>query len=216
MSTTLPWLQFWQALGIGDSPALQHLHRELLAAYAEPRRRYHTLQHLNECFDGVRELLPIAAYPAEIGIALWFHDAIYDPRRSDNEQRSADWARSAARTLGVAPEPAQRIHALVFSTRHAAEPVGLDAQILADVDLAILGAPPARFDEYERQVREEYAWGPEPIFRAKRSEILRSFLARPHLYHTSLFQEQYESSARRTLRRSLERLDGRGVAPMLS
>ena len=59
----------------------------LLARYSEPHRRYHTLQHLAECFAAFDEIADLAQHPADVELALWFHDAIYDTRRSDNEQR---------------------------------------------------------------------------------------------------------------------------------
>ena len=131
-------------------------------------------------------------------LALWFHDAIYDTRRSDNEQRSADWAKSS---VGNA-----RIHALVMATRHQAVPQDIDAQVLVDVDLWILGAPQKRFDEYETQVRAEYAWVPGLIYRRKRRAVLESFLARPTLYNTERFTERYEKQARANLARAVARL----------
>jgi predicted metal-dependent HD superfamily phosphohydrolase len=117
-------------------------------------------------------------------------------------------ARDSALGLGVAAEFAQRIADLILFTRHAIEPEGPDAEALVDVDLSILGAAPARFDEYEVQVREEYSWVPEETFRKRRGEILEQFLARRHIYSTSAFRERYEQGARANLERSLKSLGG--------
>jgi len=114
--------------------------------------------------------------------------------------------------LGARAESAQRIYALIMFTRHAAEPVGIDAQVLVDADLSILGAQPARFQEYEAQVRSEYAWVADAIFRLTRAKILREFLGRPHLYGTAHFQERYEAQARRNLQHSLGYLEGLGAS----
>jgi predicted metal-dependent HD superfamily phosphohydrolase len=95
-----------------------------------------------------------------------------------------------------------------LATKHNAEPTSRDAALLVDVDLAILGAAPERFDEYERQVREEYSWVPGFLFRRKRREILEGFLARPHVYSTDHFLACYEAAARANLVRSIERLGG--------
>ena len=81
-----------------------------------------------------------------------------------------------------------------------------DEQLLVDVDLAILGAPPDRFDEYETQVRREYAHVPETDFRARRKRILEGFLSRPRLYATAAFFDSHEQQARANLRRSIGRL----------
>jgi predicted metal-dependent HD superfamily phosphohydrolase len=202
------WLNAWRELGVAESPELRRLHRDVLLRYSEPHRHYHTQQHLAECFEKVQDIISLAAHPAEVLVGLWFHDAIYDTQRHDNEQLSADWARSAARELGARAESAQRIHDLIMFTRHSAEPTGVDAQVLVDADLSILGAQPARFQEYETQVRSEYAWVPEAVFRSRRAGILAEFLGRAHLYSTAQFQERYEAQARRNLQHSLECLEG--------
>jgi predicted metal-dependent HD superfamily phosphohydrolase len=119
----------------------------------QPHRHYHTYRHLAECFEKVEDIISLAQHPAEVSVGLWFHDAIYDTQRHDIEERSANWARDAARDLGVSAESAQRIHDLIMFTRHAVEPAGIDAQVLVDADLSILGARPSRFQEYEAQVR---------------------------------------------------------------
>ena len=133
-------------------------------------------------------------------LALWFHDAIYDTHRSDNEALSAALAHDTALGLGVAADAAQRIADLILFTRHAVEPEGPDAEALVDVDLSILGAASARFDEYERQVRREYAWVAEETFRKRRAEVLEQFLGRRHIYSTALFRERYEPARARQSR----------------
>ena len=92
---------------------------------------------------------------------------------------------------------------MVMATRHAAVPPDPDARVLVDVDLSILGAPAARFDEYEAQVREEYAWVPGFIYRRERRKILQGFLARPAIFSTAPFLERYEQQARVNIGRSL-------------
>jgi len=139
----------------------------------------------------------------ELVLALWFHDAIYDTTRSDNELRSADWAHASIRKAGLPATVADRVHALVMTTRHDAVPQGIDAGILVDVDLWILGAPAARFDEYERQIRQEYHFIPEGIFQQKRLEILNGFMGRDRIFTTPVFFEHHEQQARENLRRSI-------------
>lgn len=206
------WVETWRELGVGDSPTLRHLYGDVLGRYSEPHRHYHTYQHLAECFAKVQDIISLAQHPAEVNVGLWFHDVIYDTQRYDNEERSADWARHTARDLGVSAESAQRIYDLIMVTRHAAEPVGIDAKVLVDADLSILGAEPARFLEYETQVRNEYAWVPDAIFRSTRARILKDFLSRPYLFCTAHFRERYEAQARRNLQHSLVNLERIGAA----
>jgi len=195
------WHRTWSRLQAAAPP--ESLFDELIARYSEPHRHYHTVQHLDECFAKFGETEAEAAHAGEIELALWFHDAIYDVRRHDNEAKSAEWARSVATHAGITSVAADRIHALVMATVHDATPTDPDQRILVDVDLSILGAPEARFEEYERQVRDEYAWVPEDVFRSRRREILAQFLARPKIFGTRTFFDRYEVRARQNLARSI-------------
>ncbi len=198
----------WTDLGAPRTATLDGAFDDLVARYAEPHRKYHTLRHLDEClavFAGYRTL---AEHPAEVEVALWFHDAIYDTRSDRNEAESAALAAATVRDAGPSAECAHRIEGLVMATRHDAIPTGSDAKVLVDVDLSILAAAPERFDEYERQVRAEYAWVPDFLFRRERRKILRGFLARPAIFSTLEFRARYEARALANIRRSLEALGG--------
>lgn len=176
---------------------------QLLARYSEPHRKYHTLQHLTECLAHVEAVRHLAEHPGEVEIALWFHDGIYDTHRLDNERQSADWARAVLDRHDAAPAAVQRVDELIMATCHSALPVTPDAQLLVDIDLSILGALPQRFAEYEEQIRQEYAFVPEDIFRNKRGEILQAFLARPVIYSTPHFQAALEARAKDNLRQAI-------------
>jgi len=200
------WRRAWTGIGAkGEGLALRDA---LLDAWNEPQRHYHTLRHLHDCLASfeIEPAMAMTEHPAEVEIALWFHDAVYDPRAADNEQRSADWATQALSEASVDAAALVRVHALVMATRHAVEPEGRDAEVLVDIDLAILGAGRERFDEYEVEVREEYAWVPGPVFRHKRRQILAEFLARPRIYATPLFAERLEAAARDNLAHALAAL----------
>jgi predicted metal-dependent HD superfamily phosphohydrolase len=197
------WRAAWAALGTQADMALLARLRE---CWCEPHRHYHTLQHLEECFSQLDALAPQCEHVGEVVLALWFHDAVYDPHRADNEARSAEWAHEAARAAGAGEAVATRLHALVMATGHGVPPRGSDERIVVDVDLAILGAKPSRFDEYERQVRSEYAWVPDEVFRTTRRHLLEGLLARPAIYSTPGLASQLEARARSNLQRSLAAL----------
>lgn len=160
------WVQTWQALGVDHPP--QQTYEELIRRYSEPHRVYHNLQHLQECLHVHRLVGAACQAPAEIDLALWFHDAIYEPLRSDNELRSAQWLDEVARDSGLGDEMRRRLYDLVMVTRHDGAPVSTDEAVLVDTDLAILGASTERFDEYDQQVRREYQHVPLPVYRLKR------------------------------------------------
>lgn len=206
MPTLARWRSAWNGLGVARPD--DRLYDEIVTRYSEPHRAYHTIQHLDECFARLDEARSGAERIHEVELALWFHDAVYQVRTHNNEEESAALARSAVAAHGLPDAIGGSVHDLVMATKHEAAPVTCDAALIADIDLSILGAPADRFDEYERQVREEYSWVPGFIFRRKRREILESFLARPHVFQTEHFQTSLEAAARSNLARSIERLRG--------
>ncbi len=211
MSNLARWAEVWEELGLKSDP---ELHADLRLRYSSSSRHYHTLHHLMECLELFAETRELAEHPAEVELALWFHDAIYEVRRHDNEIRSAEWARRALRKAGADDAVTERIYELVMVTRHEGQPVTPDQQLLSDIDLAILGARSSRFDEYERQVREEYKHVPSPTFKALRRQILQGFLARPRIYYTQWFYERRERLARGNIDRSLRQLSRWRLSPM--
>lgn len=197
MRTTLEsWMPLWQRLeAVGDAVAW---HASLLTAYAEPQRAYHSLQHLEEClcvFDAAKSS-GLIQHPDLIEMALWFHDAVYDPKSSENEALSAQMAVEA---LGDG-ESACEVARLILLTKSHQPGDGLDDAWIIDIDLAIFAQVPERVMEYERQIREEYAWVAESVYREKRAEILTGFLKREQIYLTAWAREQFEERARKNLR----------------
>ncbi len=179
---------------------------ELQKRYSEPQRAYHTLQHLEECFAWFENVRSLAHYPGDIAFALFYHDAVYDPRAPDNEEQSANLAAHVLNEYVRGDSEPDRITSLILATKHDAVPQGTDAQLLVDIDLSILGAAPSRFDEYELQVHQEYDWVAPDAFRAGRSRILRAFLERASIYSSPFFHERLEKHARTNIRRSLVKL----------
>ena len=192
------WIETCKNIGF-DEPDID-LFRALCKRYSEPKRRYHTLQHLSECLTLADQDKALAQYPAEVAYALWFHDAIYDLDRRDNERESAIWAQASLTAAGVQADVADRVYASIMATCHDGSPHSVDAQLVVDIDLTILAAPPDRFEEYERQILDEYQHVPEMIFRIKRRAVLSSFLERPQIYLTPTYALRFESAARHNLK----------------
>jgi len=194
------WQRLWQSAGGSGGAGV--CYEQLTRAYAEPQRHYHNQQHIAEClaeFDGARHL---ARQPDAVELALWFHDAVYDPKASDNEEQSATLAKRCLEGAGSSPLAATVAELVMVTKTHDAQ-AGPDAALMVDVDLSILGQSETRFAEYETQIRQEYGWVPKPIFNLKRKEIFRGFLQRPHIYTTQFFAAKYEEQARHNLNQSI-------------
>jgi predicted metal-dependent HD superfamily phosphohydrolase len=200
------WNELWKRIGASGSP--RPVMQQLVAAYAEPHRAYHTLAHIFACLAEFEPARHLARYPDEVELALWFHDVVYDPHAADNEARSADRAVNTLGEAGVAAAPLAHVHDLILATRHDGQPVDPDAWLAIDVDLAIFGRPEPEFDRYETQIRQEYHWVPQDDYRRLRAQLLESFLDRRAIYRTAFFHERYDWQARANLARSIRRLRG--------
>lgn len=191
-----------------DTGAGRAVFDTLLTRYTAPDRHYHNLRHIDACLRLLDSVRGLAVRPDAIELAIWFHDAIYDSHRSDNEESSARMAVDALLGLGVCPTTTQSVHDLILATRHDGPPVDPDTALLMDIDLSILGQPASAFDDYEKGIRCEYGWVSEPGFRAGRSKVLQSFLDRPHIYATEHFRAAFETVSRQNLARALAQLSG--------
>lgn len=200
------WHDAWASLGC---MAPERTRATLMAVWSEPHRYYHDQRHLRECMAYWKRWQALAQRPGEVALAIWFHDAVYDAKRSDNESESACWAARALTQCGVSGESSRRVYALVMATAHDAQvdtDSGVDVELLVDIDLSIFGASADRFDEYDADVAKEYAWVEPAKYREGRAQVLRRFLAKPHIYRTPLARDLLEDAARLNLARALARL----------
>jgi predicted metal-dependent HD superfamily phosphohydrolase len=192
-------------------PGPEELGADLVRRYSEPQRRYHTTEHLAEVLDHLDELAP---GNVTVRLAAWFHDAVYDPMRGDNEERSAVLAEETLPGAGVAPEVVAEVARLVrLTATHDPVEGDRDGAVLCDADLAILGSSPDRYAAYAAAVREEYAAVPEEAFRAGRAGVLRSLLDLPALFRTPAARERWEATARHNMETELMLLSSGGAGP---
>jgi predicted metal-dependent HD superfamily phosphohydrolase len=188
------WRALCATLGVDATARFTDVER----AYAQSQRSYHTAQHIEEClsiFDTVASTLRDAPL---VELCLWLHDLVYEPKRADNESRSADIA--CEWFAALAPDRLQRLREYILATkRHEPSPHDMDLQALLDIDLAILASSPARFREYGEQVRFEYAFVPWHEYVVKRREFLKAIAQRTPLFHHPALAPQLEALARHNL-----------------
>ncbi|MFF6867337.1 hypothetical protein [Streptomyces sp. NPDC012450] len=186
--------------------------RNLLARWAEPQRRYHTVAHLRAVLDRVDELTDQGGEGGElelVRLAAWFHDAVYRPDRSENEERSALLAEKALTEAGLTPHEVTEVARLVrLTVTHDPDDGDLNGETLCDADLAILASAPDTYARYAAAVREEYAFVPEDTFREGRAAVLRHLLDLPRLFRTPYGAAVWEEKARENVERELKELRG--------
>jgi predicted metal-dependent HD superfamily phosphohydrolase len=174
----------------------------LLDRHREPHRRYHTVEHLAEVLAVLDDLAEVADDPRAAELAVWFHDAVYDPRAESgaNERASAALAVETLGDLAIERSTVDEVRRLVLLTA-SHDPAADDGNGVAvcDADLAILGAPQRRYERYVADVRAEYAWVDDESWRRGRSALVRGFLERPRLYVSDRAHGRYDRPARRNL-----------------
>jgi len=181
------------------------LEADLRGRYGEAHRRYHTVEHLEEALAVAADLGGSEA----VELAVWFHDAVYDPTSGagESEARSAALAVEQLTAAGFDPLLVAEVERLVLLTagHEVAEGDG-DGAVLADADLAILGADPDRYARYATDVRAEYAHVPDDAWASGRAAVLRGFLERPRIYRTERAHAALDAAARRNLAAELATL----------
>ncbi|MGC5546015.1 hypothetical protein OH733_15480 [Streptomyces griseus] len=191
-----------------DGPDPLPYAENLLARWAEPQRRYHTTAHLTAVLEGVDALAGHADDVHAVRLAAWFHDAVYRPDRSENEERSAALAERALPEAGVPDAVVAEVARLVrLTVTHDPADGDRNGEVLCDADLAVLAGGPRAYGAYAARVREEYGFVPDEAFRAGRAAVLRQLLDLPRLFRTPYGAAEWEARARHNLATELELLD---------
>ena len=200
-----------QALGAALASVLGHapyqdIYDELAQGYGGADRHYHTMEHVRSCLRWARRSSHLATRPSEVEVALWFHDAVQDTHRADDEARSAALAREFLSSEGATADVVDRVSRMILATADH-RPETDDEALVIDIDLTILGASHDVFEAYDRQIRREYAWVSESDYRRGRAAVLRGFLERKVIYHTAEMRDELESRARANLSRRVDELE---------
>lgn len=173
--------------------------------YKETTRYYHNWEHIKAMIKG------LYSYPEEINdtlsieLAIWFHDAIYVPLRKDNESRSAKFFYEQL-SMYLPIERVRKVMSYIEATKSHSKTTDRDLQVLLDLDLAILGQPSAIYQSYSQNVREEFSYVPNFLYKKGRKLVLKNFLDRTTIYQTSFFNEKLEEQARKNINQELESL----------
>ena len=218
--TALSLQRDWRDAGLGLGVGLRSrtwisVFGELLERHSEPNRRYHGVEHIAAVLRGLVELT--GDLDPELVLVAFFHDAIYDATRIDNEERSAQLAEERLRRVGLTDSTIGFVCETIRATAghqlpdQSALPGGeadLErAAAFLDADLSILGAWDKTYSGYAEAIRQEYAHMEDHAFTQGRAGVLRSFLDREQLYFTDAGQMAWEAAARRNLQRELTSLE---------
>jgi predicted metal-dependent HD superfamily phosphohydrolase len=192
-----------------NSSLIESLFNSITEHYSAKNRAYHNLSHIQSLL-ALSETLPDKIQNRDaIHFAIWFHDVIYDAKRSDNEEKSAEFAVEALASLGVPEQTITVVREMILATKHhRGAGLSWDMEAFLDLDTSILGAPEDIYKEYSRAIRKEYSWVPDFLYRKGRVKVLNDFLEREHIYHTDEIRAEYELQARDNIAAEIRALSG--------
>ena len=185
-----------------DGPAAAAVLDELIRAYRQPHRHYHTLDHIAALLVLLESHAGADNDRDALAAAILFHDVVYEPRRHDNEAASASLAAKHLTSVGFPDELVTKVVRCILATRHAQDAATIDdadLDLLLDLDLSILAAPRNAYRTYAVSVRREYAHVPDDLYRPGRRRVLEEFLGRTCIYRTGPLRRLWEASARANL-----------------
>jgi predicted metal-dependent HD superfamily phosphohydrolase len=197
-----------------DTALRETTFQQLAEAYGASDRHYHTLHHVRNLLDALERSGPVLNDPEVVKLAVWFHDAVYNSLRDDNEARSAALAKEFLSKTTLSADRCNRVVFLIERTKDHTQPQpAADSDLLyfLDADLQVLGAPEADYWQYARQVRQEYRLVPDFMYRRGRRKVLEKMLGTSQLYQTESFRSRLEASARRNLQAELQAWEKDGL-----
>lgn len=205
-------LQNWSELTKNfdiNQTATKKTFNQIVEAYSTPNRYYHNLEHIYNVLKVIQTLESETKYfeTKTVEFAAWFHDIVYNTKAKDNEEKSAEYAGKIFLSLSIPSIVIKNVKKLILQTKnHYASINDLDAQILLDADLAILGSNPDEYIKYTQAIRLEYIWVPETEYFAARKQILENFLQRDNIYFTQFMQQTKEKIAQNNLETEIKRI----------
>jgi predicted metal-dependent HD superfamily phosphohydrolase len=202
------WRTHVQMLGNFNADVVGRTFDRLCASYSEPQRHYHTLAHLTSLFDTLETHGEEIGDAPRVAFAAWYHDIVYDPRRSDNEAKSAERAMKELDDLGADGALRSHVVQLILATKnHSAGGRDYDDDIFLDADFAILGSSDAAYRQYVTDVRAEYTHVDDAGWKAGRGAFLKKTLAAPRIFRTGIFEGEYAEQARKNIAWELANLE---------
>ena len=203
----------WRSATKQSDESIARVYKTLANHYSEPHRKYHSLTHIEDCLqqlDNYDRVYPLAPYNKQLlEMALYFHDVIYEPKASDNEEQSCrffnEMCNQQTKTEVSQNEWQNSVSCLIMATKHH-DGSDLLAAITVDIDLSILGRGIDEFEQYNSAIRSEYAWVSIKDYKIGRIKVLESFLNRHGIFQNDYFKNLYEAQARSNIKNAIEAL----------
>jgi predicted metal-dependent HD superfamily phosphohydrolase len=180
------------------------LWRDLRSRYSESGRFYHTLSHLDSIISELNAVKNSVQDWETMVFSVAYHDSVYDPLGSDNEERSADLAETIMKKLSLPEQKINKCREQILATKKHGRSDDKDTNYFTDADLNILGSSPEVYMEYAALIREEYRSFPDAKYNPARIKILSELLEMPAIYKSKEFFNKFEAQARLNMRSEIE------------
>jgi predicted metal-dependent HD superfamily phosphohydrolase len=182
------------------------LWQEIKSRHSEVHRHYHNLSHLNHLFQHINEVHSLLNNPQVALLSIFFHDIIYNPTKSDNEEQSALIAEKRLISISVPTQIIDQCTQMILATKSHKESLISDCNYFTDADLAILGSSQEYYSNYAKQIRQEYAMYDDKTYKAGRKKVLAHFLAMPRVFKTNWFYNKLEVQSRQNMKKEWQTL----------
>lgn len=183
----------------------QEILEELVKIYSQPHRHYHNLKHIQQILDCLDEVRSQIQNITILQLATWFHDVVYNPRASDNEEQSIIFTSKTLQKLNLSTESLEKVKTIILLTKtHQYFGCDRDIQTFLDADLSILGSTPLEYQAYMTAVRREYEWVSKQEYCLKRKTILEKILNQKRIYKTDYFYQKLETQARENIEKEIQ------------
>ncbi|HRI27406.1 MAG TPA: hypothetical protein PK239_12080 [Chitinophagales bacterium] len=211
MQETNQYLQKWWSKVVQKDetkPQTEAMFVDLLKRYSAPARYYHNTTHLAHLFSSLTPYMEIMNQPDAVIWAVFYHDIVYNPLRKDNEAKSARFAQKIMQNCHVLPQTIHLTQQLILATQYHLAPNDalVDFYYFLDADLAILGQPPAVYQQYALAIRNEYRLIPDMLYKPGRRKVLEQLLQKPFLYYSHAFRAPLETQARQNIQTEINSL----------
>ena len=197
------WCKLLNELRV-ENHIVTSLWKEIYQKYSSKGRYYHSIGHINQMLNSAIRFKDKILDVNNVLFAIFYHDVIYSSTKSDNEEKSADFAEKHLRLLKYSEKKIQKCKNYIIATKsHLNNDEDPDLNYFLDFDLEKLGASWNEYEEYTKQIRQEYKIYPKPLYNKGRKKVLQHFLSQQRIYKSEDFFELYEKQARENLQKEL-------------
>lgn len=187
-----------------DTDTANALWHTIAKNYNSSGRYYHNLSHLENLLASLTQHSEMIEDWDTVVFAVFYHDAVYNTIKQDNEEKSAQLAEKELTRIGYPAHRIQRCKQHILATKRHESGTDTDTNLFTDADLSVLGADWDTYAVYYRNIRKEYAIYPDMLYNPGRKKVLQHFLAMDTIYKTAVYRDRYEQKAKENLQRELE------------